>query len=253
MKEKTQKANITEIFSSSQGEGLYIGQRQIFVRFANCNLSCSYCDTIFLPIPNCNIETAPGSALFRKTVNPLDENTLIKEVNKLLSFAHHSLSLTGGEPLLQADFLSSFLDKFNPYKKKKKLKIFLETNGTLNKELKMIIKNLDIISMDIKLESSTGLTLPFDEHKKFIETAKVYNKDFFAKIVVNSQVTEQEVSQVISLLKDVQAPLIIQPVSSDEKDLIPNASLLLKLQQKLLENLKDVRIIPQSHKFLNLL
>ena len=35
---------ITEIFCSIQGEGLYLGQKQIFVRFAHCNLDCDYCD-----------------------------------------------------------------------------------------------------------------------------------------------------------------------------------------------------------------
>ena len=39
------KAPIIEVFSSIQGEGLLIGRRQIFVRFAGCNLNCNYCDT----------------------------------------------------------------------------------------------------------------------------------------------------------------------------------------------------------------
>ena len=39
------EAPIVEIFSSIQGEGLLVGRRQIFVRFAGCNLDCNYCDT----------------------------------------------------------------------------------------------------------------------------------------------------------------------------------------------------------------
>jgi len=38
-------ADIAEIFSSIQGEGLYVGRRQIFIRFCGCNLNCRYCDT----------------------------------------------------------------------------------------------------------------------------------------------------------------------------------------------------------------
>ena len=39
------KAKIKEIFTSIQGEGPFIGHKQLFVRFCGCNLSCKYCDT----------------------------------------------------------------------------------------------------------------------------------------------------------------------------------------------------------------
>ena len=45
------QANLIEIFSSVQGEGRYVGCRQLFVRFEGCNLQCRYCDT----------ENAPGT------------------------------------------------------------------------------------------------------------------------------------------------------------------------------------------------
>ena len=38
-------AFIKEIFYSIQGEGLYAGTAQHFIRFCDCNLNCSYCDT----------------------------------------------------------------------------------------------------------------------------------------------------------------------------------------------------------------
>ena len=61
------EAQLIEVFSSIQGEGLLVGCRQIFLRFALCNLDCDYCDTPFAPQAACRIEDAPGAreALYR--------------------------------------------------------------------------------------------------------------------------------------------------------------------------------------------
>ena len=53
-------ANIKEIFLSIQGEGPYIGYRQVFIRFCGCNLDCQYCDTDFL-VSDCKLEKVAGS------------------------------------------------------------------------------------------------------------------------------------------------------------------------------------------------
>ena len=42
-------AKIREIFTSIQGEGPFVGYKQLFVRFSKCNLNCKYCDTDFSP------------------------------------------------------------------------------------------------------------------------------------------------------------------------------------------------------------
>ena len=47
MNNLTNKVKIKEIFASIQGEGIFVGVKQIFVRFCRCNLACKYCDTDF--------------------------------------------------------------------------------------------------------------------------------------------------------------------------------------------------------------
>ena len=39
------KVNISEIFSSIQGEGRYAGHPAVFIRFAGCSVQCDFCDT----------------------------------------------------------------------------------------------------------------------------------------------------------------------------------------------------------------
>jgi 7-carboxy-7-deazaguanine synthase len=55
-------ARLIEVFSAIQGEGLNVGTRQIFIRFAICDLRCHYCDSAHTWVaPNeCRVEGTPG-------------------------------------------------------------------------------------------------------------------------------------------------------------------------------------------------
>jgi len=242
---KNLSADIVEIFSSIQGEGPYIGQKHIFVRFSGCNLSCKYCDTEIIAGDSCKIYEK--TKIFREIKNPVHSKELSGEIKKINPELHHSISLTGGEPLLHAEFLEEFLNNTRsnfPY-----LKIYLETNGTLPEKFKLISPYIDIVSMDIKLESSTTETMPFIEHVEFIKILDFYNIEFFIKIVVTPDIKKKEIELVKNLVKTSKRaiPLILQPESRrgfEEK--------LLYIQDELIKELNDVRIIPQVHKYLGL-
>lgn len=248
----TKKTNIIEIFSSIQGEGPYIGCRQIFIRFSGCNLSCNYCDTEFAQQKTYNQETHAGSQKFKKIDNPVSADELLKNISDLMNVPHHSISLTGGEPLLHTEFLSDFLPKFK--KAFPKTKIYLETNGTLNEKLRKIIENIDIISMDVKLKSSTGTDFPTENHKKFIETAQNFNSEIFIKAVITNKITNNEICELTDFINRFGSnlTLILQPVSSENKDILLTSKNMLEIQEKFLEKIQDARIIPQTHKFFDL-
>jgi len=107
--------------------------------------------------------------------------------------------------------------------------------------------------MDIKIESSCGKPTPWLEHGQFIDTALDHNKELFAKVVVTDKITSNEINDIAEFLKDREVPIILQPVMSENKDIVPKASKLLSMQESLLQKHSDVRIIPQVHKYLNLL
>lgn len=244
------KARINEIFSSIQGEGPVVGYKQLFIRFCGCNLNCEYCDTEFAK----GVEYSPQE-LFEK---------ITKEYN-LKTF--HSVSLTGGEPLLSADFLTEFLNVYKHcHSEANKMgslanvqnvgaaeeshifpKIYLETNATLSDELIKVKPYIDIISADIKLKSSTGLDV-MKLHEKFFENCN--GVDTFAKIVFDTDITEDEISKCCILSEKYCVPLVLQPKMVENKMSV-SSEFCEEVLEKFTAKCRNVRLIPQVHKFLN--
>ena len=219
----TDKAKIKEIFSSIQGEGPFVGYKQLFIRFCGCNLACNYCDTDY------------------RTVDTKDYH-----IEELVDIAKnntdcHSVSLTGGEPLLNTGFLKEFLPQCP-------LPVYLETNATLAGELGEIIDYVDYISADIKLASCTGGNDLFSEHDRFFSVASP--KKLFAKIVFDENITEDEIMNSCKLGAKYNIELILQPRFNDRNPVVSKEFIETTLD-KFLKKYKKVRLIPQVHKFLN--
>jgi organic radical activating enzyme len=229
------KAQITEIFSSVQGEGVFTGARQIFVRFKKCNMACEFCDT-----PN----DAEG-----KEYSPSALIVEIKDMNTA-GRPHHSVSLTGGEPLVYTEFLKSFL----PLLKKAGLKSYLETNGTLPKELEDVIDLIDIVAMDFKLPSSTGNRAYWKEHAEFLRIAS--QKKVFVKSVVTTDTKREDIEEAVRLIRSVNKniPFIMQPASAVKNfDKKPGENRLMEFLDIALKNdIENSRVMPQMHKILGI-
>ncbi|MDR3244165.1 MAG: 7-carboxy-7-deazaguanine synthase QueE [Elusimicrobiota bacterium] len=226
------KAPVYEIFFSYQGEGLYIGMPQIFIRFAGCNINCSYCDTPYSKTISKKSKYFTADDILQKVLS-------INKKNKC-----NSLSITGGEPLIYGAFLKEFLPKAI----KKGFKIYLETNGILYKELKKIINLCSIISMDFKMPSQCKKNF-FKEHKEFLKIAS--KKEVFIKIIITKSVQTAEIIKAAKTIKRVNktAPLILQPSIDKDKPFIENLYLFYTKTSKIVSN---TRIMPQIHKLYNI-
>lgn len=243
---------ISEIFSSIQGEGMLAGRRQIFVRLMECNLDCRYCDTNFEKSDICRLESKPGSGAFINLPQPLplhEISSIFADWRAQLPGAHHSVSFTGGEPLLYADALAEWFPEI-----RKSLPIHLETNGTMHIALRQVKQHLDYISMDMKLPSTAGCTEQlWDLHALFLQEAQ--GRNVSVKVVVGELTSDSEIRQVCDVISSVDAalPLFLQPLSMPDGSIGITAAHIMRLQELASSRLPDVRVIPQMHKLLGAL
>jgi len=225
-------ADMIEIFSSIQGEGLHIGERHIFVRFHGCNLQCAFCD------------------VSRSDSNKLGVKDILNQIDELnVENIHNTVSITGGEPLLHTQFLEQLL----PQIKERGLNIYLETNATLTAGLSKVIEYIDIIAADIKLPSVSKNEMCWDKHREFI--TKAFERELFVKVVVSKEIVMEDFERAVELMREINfdIPLIIQPETKKDSCLINiEAQDLLRLQQRALKSLNHVLVIPQAHKILGI-
>jgi len=102
---------VSEIFASIQGEGIASGRPSIFVRFAGCNLACTWCDTAYASWD----------------LKPYRSMTVQEVVDRVRELNQSLVIVTGGEP---THFGDVFLDVSRALVHEG-LTLHLETNATI--------------------------------------------------------------------------------------------------------------------------
>lgn len=257
------RAPLVEIFHSIQGEGRFVGMPMVFVRTATCPLRCLYCDTP-------NSYQAPERFPVRLGVrdatepNPVAADRAAELVRQVL--AGHApgakaprVSLTGGEPLVFADFARDLGRAI----RQRGMRLHLETAAIDPKALEACVEQVDHLSADYKLPETLGVPasgVPLAPgahygamHRQCCEIALRRGATVDVKIVLTDKVGDASVEAAFAELAPVREKilLILQPVT-------PFGAVTRTVARPELERFTamavragfDVRVMPQVHKVL---
>lgn len=142
------KIKVSEIFTSFQGEGPYVGTPATFLRLYGCNLDCEWCDTDISTYEMLSVDDVAEILLTQMEFNNI--KTLI---------------ITGGEPTLQMEEIKRLIKELPD-----DIRIQMETNGSIFEyipEIEYVIS-------------------PKEDKEKVFKNYYAYENTFF-KFVITSQ------------------------------------------------------------------
>jgi 7-carboxy-7-deazaguanine synthase len=240
-----------------QGEGPHVGESTLFVRLGECDLRCRWCDSphTWQSAAECRVELRRGAGERRVIPNPVSIETALAACDALDVGAHHYVSLTGGEPLLQPEAVAALARGLRG----RGPRILLETHGLAVAALERVIDAIDVVSMDWKLASDVrratdprhGPVEAFHAaHERFLRVAR-RAPEVIVKLVVTPASDDTEIDEAAARIASVDSSLtlVLQPVTpSGPVREAPSAERLLAIFLRLSRTLPDVRLIPQTHK-----
>lgn len=236
--ENKARARVSEIFTSIEGEGIFVGKKTLFIRLSGCHLKCRWCDTKYaLPLDS-------------GTDYQIDEikDLIIKELRPFT----YKVNFTGGEPLLQTEAVIELADFI---KKQTNLKTYMESSCFDSELFSKVLPYIDICKIEFKTDDSKVVedeeydNLILNEIK-CLELAVGSNKATYIKIVVtNSTNLESFKNLVYNISKKIKPSdilgFIIQPSFGIDQ---PTVNKLLDTYDVVQPMFPEVRIIPQLHK-----
>ena len=243
------RANVSEIFVSLQGEGLYTGRRHLFVRFAGCPLRCRWCDTpeSLVSVRECRVDGPDGTERY---ASPLELPALDAIVARLAAEAPplHAIAVTGGEPLAQTEALEAWLPG-----RTTKTPVLLETAGIWPERLARLLRSVGIVSLDVKCPSNSGERPRWEEHAACVAAAVASDAEVYVKMPVDADTDQAEVERGAEIVATAgpDVPLFLMPIARlDGPGLTIDGAALDRLHAIASRVHRDVRVLPQMHKML---
>jgi organic radical activating enzyme len=164
---------------------------------------------------------------------------------------HHSISLTGGEPLLQGVRVERLLGRFAELG----WPVMLETNGTLVPAMRRVGAHVTFVSMDLKLRSVDHELVAPTTQAAFLGTALDAGVTTWVKIVVGPDTDLDEFDAGVAMVADASSDrpqpieIFLQPLTPfGAAPAAPTPDQVLGLHERALRIHPRVRVVPQTHK-----
>ena len=185
----------------------------------------------------------------RQGDNPISASELGDLIKEMLRSddSIEAIALTGGEPLVQADFLATMLSTQSLI-----TPVLLETNGMLPARLLELLPFVDIISMDMKLPSNTGEKAFWGEHAEFLRIGR--SRELYVKIVVDEATELEDVDHASQLIEShaPEVPVYLQPMVTPAGTIGIGSAKLTEIYKTAHKRLKSLQVLPQTHKAMGL-
>ncbi|MFT7676155.1 MAG: 7-carboxy-7-deazaguanine synthase [Planctomycetota bacterium] len=258
-------APVMEVFASIQGEGIWIGEPQVFLRLRGCPVRCRWCDTPGSLQVKANaearIDALDGTRREAAWASAFQAACWVGEVEPREA---RTVSVTGGEPLLWPEFILALKPILGARR------LHLETGGGHPGALAKVLDVCDHVSLDLKLpadldqpvEVSAAEALesaPTNEEEWTLARRACLSlladgRDACAKIVVADG---HRALDYAPLLEDVarlapSLPVILQPVTPIAGAIAPGPDFLTQLVEDARDLDLAVRVVPQVHRALGL-
>lgn len=194
------KTGEPEIFATVQGEGTSAGVPSVFVRLAECNLRCSWCDTKY---------TWDWTSYDRaaETVE-LGLDAITERVVGLAGEGVKTAIFTGGEPLLQQDELESLARRL----RERGLRIEVETNATVM-PTDGFAACVDQWNVSPKLASSGNAERA--RHRPSVLQWFAARPNAHFKLVITSDADVDEVNELVAALGVPRERVMLSPEGVD--------------------------------------
>ena len=234
------KTRLFEIFTSIEGEGILYGTKTLFIRFAGCPFSCFYCDT-----PDALPSDSGKEYSISEACNLIDKN---------LQNNTYKVNFTGGEPLVQHESVNELAK----YIKSKGILTYLESSCFDSQKFSYVLPSIDFVKIEFKTKDSEMVDTKhyMDLIKNTLECLHAsieMKKTTYIKIVVSSKTELDNLKTLLEQIfkiasKDTISGFIIQPTYGISE---PSLEKLLEFYDLVFPYYRDVRVIPQLQKIID--